>query len=167
MITIFEGPDGSGKSTAALAYAEATGATYKHWGQVNDPFGEYVGYLADAIPEGSDIVFDRFYQSELVYGPLFRQSERIGKRKWLLESICAGNKAVVVLCMPPVKEIKANIQARSDGADMDGVPDMIDSICFAYVDILGDLPWLLYDYTTCNGSLMDMIAETRSIAYSR
>ena len=61
-LTIFEGPDGSGKSTAAQAYAEATKAKYVHFPalpQVDKSLGRiYVEAMLPALLGYQDVVFD-------------------------------------------------------------------------------------------------------------
>ena len=75
-LTIFEGPDGGGKTTAAEKYAKETGAQYVHFGplpHVKDSLARvYVEAMMPAILGLQDVVFDRSWLSEIPYGTAFR-----------------------------------------------------------------------------------------------
>ncbi|MDD2775534.1 MAG: hypothetical protein PHU06_06235 [Gallionella sp.] len=100
-LTIFEGPDGVGKTTLAKAYAELTKAHYVHFG----PFkGEraiahyYAEAIAPVIHETHSVVMDRSWISERPYANALRDGDdRIGVlRSRQLDRLAATVGAVVV-----------------------------------------------------------------------
>lgn len=117
-VTIFEGPDGCGKTTLAREYAEETGAEYFHFG----PFpGEdnIAHYYADALRRaakgGRDIVLDRSWISERIYGPVLRGYDRIGPyRQRSLERLAASCGCRVVLPVVSVATIKESFGEKAE-----------------------------------------------------
>ncbi|MGH7974955.1 MAG: uracil-DNA glycosylase family protein [bacterium] len=70
MKLIIEGNDKSGKTTLANAIVDRFGCTYFHFGKPTKyPATEYA---EAALKSPGNIVYDRFYLGELVYGPLLR-----------------------------------------------------------------------------------------------
>jgi thymidylate kinase len=70
MFIIIEGADKTGKTTLANAIVKRFGCEYIHFGKPKKhPATEYAEY---AISTNRNVVLDRFYLGELVYGPLLR-----------------------------------------------------------------------------------------------
>jgi len=70
MFIIVDGADKTGKSTLCSAIVEEFGSKYFHFGKPKKyPATEYAEY---ALSMNENMVLDRFYLGELVYGPLFR-----------------------------------------------------------------------------------------------
>lgn len=116
-LTIFEGVDGSGKSTAARDYARQTGALYVHCG----PFpgiGDsqlarfYAEAMMPAILGYQDVVMDRSWISEAIYGTVHRQHDRVAIGARLLERLAWRCSAVLVHCHPPYDVVLKNWAAR-------------------------------------------------------
>lgn len=117
-VTIFEGPDGSGKTTAAQDYAESTGAKYIHFTalpQVNKGLARmYVEAMLPALLGYQDVVFDRSWLSETPYGEAFREGQdRLTQAcRRMLERLAYRCGAAVVLCLPPWETVKSNFMKR-------------------------------------------------------
>lgn len=161
MITIFEGPDGSGKTTTAKAYARRvaeTGqpVTFMHWGEVKKPFEEYLDFLARWYitfakkPElRPHLIMDRFYFSELMYGPILRKENRLGSTERMLQRVLLGNETLLVRCDPGIDVIHDNWAARIDD-ELVKDDTHVWAITSAYRETLQDrwpLPVVEFDYT--------------------
>jgi thymidylate kinase len=105
-VTIFEGCDGSGKSTAAQRFAADTGARYVHLG----PFPRvytglprlYAEAMLPALLGYQDVVMDRSWLSEPIYGAAYRNgTDRVGGvSRMMLERLALRCGAIVVRCDP-------------------------------------------------------------------
>lgn len=117
-LTIFEGPDGSGKSTAAKEYAEQLGAKYVHFPalpRVKHGLARlYVEAMLPALLGYQPVVFDRSWLSETPYGEAFREGrDRLTQAdRLMLARLAMRCGAVVVLCLPQWSTVKANYQRR-------------------------------------------------------
>lgn len=117
-ITIFEGPDGAGKSTLAQEYAQCTGAKYIHHGpykQVGDGLARmFVESMLPALLGYQDVVLDRCWLSEPIYADAFRGgNDRVGMaRARLLDRLALRCGAVVVKCLPPWAFVKETFNGR-------------------------------------------------------
>jgi hypothetical protein len=117
-LTIFEGCDGSGKSTQAKKFAEKTGALYVHFPALprvtKNLARMYVEAMLPALLGYQDVVFDRSWLSEPPYSIAFREGrERLGVADYrMLERLALRCGAVVVLCDPGWDIVKANYMSR-------------------------------------------------------
>lgn len=117
-VTIFEGCDGSGKTTIAQTYAEATDAKYVHFPalpQVTRGLARmYVEAMLPALLGYQDVVLDRCWLSETPYGEAFREGQdRLTQAcRRMLERLAYRCGATVVLCQPKWDVVKANYQKR-------------------------------------------------------
>lgn len=151
-LTIFEGPDGGGKSTAAQAYAEQTGARYVHFSalpRVNRGLGRiYVEAMLPALLGYQDVVFDRCWLSEMPYGVAFREGkDRLtNASRRMLERLAMRCGAVVVRCQPEFDVVKSNYLSRKhmEMLDNEGQLKMVYDL---YTEQPTDLPEVIYDYT--------------------
>lgn len=101
-IYIFEGVDGSGKTTAAKTTAQMLGYPYVHFDAkavVQDYVsGECGEALAGDIP---GLVMDRSWYSEMPYNRAYHKREdRVGKNFPVLERIFATQFTSVIFCDP-------------------------------------------------------------------
>ena len=151
-LTIFEGPDGGGKSTAAQAFAKMTGAKYVHFAslpRVNKSLSRmYVEAMLPALLGYQDVVFDRCWLSEMPYGVAFREGkDRLtsGSRR-MLERLAMRCGAVVVKCQPGWETVKANYLSRKHIEMLDN-EHQLKTVYDLYADQATDLPMLDYDYT--------------------
>lgn len=163
-LTIFEGPDGAGKSTVAKAWAEATHAQYVHLGPRPEIKGpelafDYIKAMLPAIRGNHAVVMDRCWISEKPYGDAFRHGQdRLGDavRAELEALAMEASSASVVLCLPDWPIVKANFERRS-GQEMLKNTDQLRTVFDAY-QAMAWVPkprsanqprQLLFDYTTC------------------
>lgn len=171
-LTIFEGPDGSGKSTAAGAYAKYTGAKYVHFGplpRVKDGLARmYVEAMLPALLGYQDVVFDRCWLSEVPYGVAFRAgADRLGPdARCMLERLALRCGAVVVSCLPAWEVVRQNYLSRKELEYLES-DDQLHQVYELYAAQDTELPALRFDYTTTQGGrpfyleLADQIAAAR------
>lgn len=156
-LTIFEGPDGSGKSTAAKAFAEATGARYVHFAalpHVNAGLARlYVEAMLPALLGYQDVVFDRCWLSETPYGMAFREgADRLGNAsRRMLERLAMRCGAVVVKCDPGWEAIQRSYRARKHLELLDNV-EQLALVHHLYRSEPTDLPTVHFDYTVGYGA---------------
>lgn len=157
-LTIYEGPDGSGKTTAAKSYAEATGALYIHHGpyQGEELIHEhYVRSMLFAAGGQRDVVMDRCWLSEPIYGAAFRDGQdRIGPgRARALERLAQCCAVVVVRCLPPWRTVVDNyVQRHGQGLEMLDKVEQLAEVYQGYQQLSTSLPMVDMDYTRRFGS---------------
>jgi len=110
-LTIFEGPDGSGKTTAAKTYAGHCDARYVHLGTLSGVTENALGriYLESMLPAllgYQDVVLDRSWMSEWVYGASMRDGNvRLNDVDGrMLDRLAWRCETLVVFCEPPLKK---------------------------------------------------------------
>lgn len=151
-LTIFEGPDGGGKSTAAQAFAQATGAKYVHFSalhRVGKNLGRiYVEAMLPALLGYQDVVFDRCWLSELPYGVAFREGrDRLtNASRRMLERLAMRCGAVVVKCQPGWEAVRLSYMTRKHLEMLDN-EDQLRTVYDLYAEQVTDLPELHYDWT--------------------
>ncbi len=151
-LTIFEGPDGGGKSTAAQSYAQMTGAKYVHFTslpRVGKNLGRmYVEAMMPALLGYQDVVFDRCWLSEMPYGVAFREGkDRLtSASRRMLERLAMRCGAVVVKCQPSWETVKANYLSRKHIEMLDN-EYQLKTVYDLYAEQPTDLPLVDYDYT--------------------
>ena len=117
-IIIFEGVDGAGKTTAAKRCAAHFSAAYVHCGVfqgVTHGLARlYVEAMLPALQGYQDVVLDRSWFSEAIYGQVCRNNkDRLGPDVVrMLNRLAWRCGAVVVWCQPPWKTVKASYCAR-------------------------------------------------------
>lgn len=153
-VTIFEGPDGGGKSTAAQRYAELTGARYVHLGpfsRVKHGLGRlYADAMLPALLGYQPVVLDRSWLSEPVYGQAYRGgADRLGAEGVaMLNRLALRCGAVVVYALPPFATVRANFLKRKGEEYLDSEAQL-QQVYAAYTQqaARGALPSVRYDYT--------------------
>ncbi len=151
-LTIFEGPDGGGKSTAAEAYAKYAGAKYVHFGplpHVKDGLARmYVEAMLPALLGYQDVVFDRCWLSEIPYGSAFRGgADRLGPDSVrMLERLAMRCGAVVVYCRPNWRTVRQNYLKRKEIEYLES-EDQLRHVYEVYAAQKTGLPSMLFDYT--------------------
>lgn len=152
-LTIFEGPDGSGKTTAAQEYARATGARYVHFPAMphvtkNLP-RMYIEAMMPALLGYQDVVFDRSWLSDLPYGVAFREGQqRIDFTAMrMLERVAMRCGTMVVFCDPGFQTCLGNFNSRRH-VEMLKTENQLLCVYNGYQMIRNatQLPYTNYDY---------------------
>jgi hypothetical protein len=152
LLTIFEGCDGAGKTTAAKAYAEATGAKYVHFPalpRVTKGLARmYVEAMLPAVLGYQDVVFDRSWLSETPYGLAFREGQdRLGvASKRMLERLALRCGAVVVWCDPGWEHVRESYVRRKH-LEMLADASQLREVYDLYAVEPTDLDEVGFDYT--------------------
>lgn len=119
-ITIFEGPDGSGKTTLAKQYAARTGALYVHFDAlygVQNIHKYFMEAMMPALLGYKSVVLDRCWHSGPIYDLVFRNMEPEDGRQnteicALLDRAASFCNAVYVKCLPPEDTCIDNWKSR-------------------------------------------------------
>ena len=167
-LTIFEGPDGSGKTTAAKVFASATGAKYVHFPalpRVGRNLGRmYVEAMLPALLGYQDVVFDRCWLSEVPYGTVFREGhDRLtDASRRMLERLAFRCGAVVVMCLPPFEVVKTNYMRRRHLKMLDNA-DQLAGVHYIYESQVTALPVVSHDYRLTPVALLpEIVGEMRT-----
>jgi hypothetical protein len=154
-LTIFEGCDGSGKSTAAKAYAKDTDAMYVHMGPLKGVtsqslFRTTMDAMMPALLGHCDVVLDRAWPSEDIYGSVYRRGNvRLSNiDKMMLDRIALRCSAVVVLCDPGWDQVLKSFRSGRD--EMLNNERQLKIVYDMYASSVPDstgLPIMKYDWT--------------------
>lgn len=110
-VVILEGPDGSGKTTLAKSLV-TTGFEYKHEGPPEkdvDMIAHYLRILNESIESPNDVVLDRFWLGERIYGPICRGVDKVGPEgQKLFERLCRSKSVQQFICLPTIDVARAN-----------------------------------------------------------
>lgn len=102
MIIIIEGADGSGKSTLACALEEATHYKVVHRTkpETDEEKKQMMHEYAALITNHEDVIFDRCWYSELVYGKVMRDNSCISTEDMfaLEQLICENGGGIIIYC---------------------------------------------------------------------
>jgi thymidylate kinase len=154
-IVILEGPDGAGKTTLAQRYAEA-GARVVHLDRypgVKSLARIHLAAMLPALSGVSDIVLDRAWITEWIYGDVYRGGKvRINsERRAELEAIASFCETKVILCLPPLEACLETFRKRREREylkDEEALRQVWQTYDFRYSSgILTSLPVELHDYT--------------------
>lgn len=163
-VTIFEGPDGGGKTTLAQEYAQLTNARYVHHGpykQVDDGLGRlFVESMLPALLGYEDVVLDRCWLSEPIYADAYRSGrDRItAPRARVLDRLALRCGAVVVKCLPPWDRVRDCFRGRKGEEYLDNEEQLI-YVYGRYDDPFNPhLHQVEYDYTEHLNSPLSLTA---------
>lgn len=150
-VTIFEGPDGAGKTTLAKAYAQENGARYVHFDNLPNAgpglARMYVEAMLPAVLGYQPVVLDRCWLSEGPYGVVLRgginRTCRADMR--MIERLAYRCGAVVVRCQPAFETAEKNYLSRKH-AEMLATTEELKTVYELYKTERSDLPMIIYDY---------------------
>lgn len=116
MIVILEGVDKAGKSTLAARLRKKLGWPVTHFSRPgSDPATEYAEFLSCAILAKQDVICDRFFVGELVYGPLLRGKHSMTALQIVtIERMCRKLGAILVHVNPDYSVIKKRLHELGD-----------------------------------------------------
>lgn len=171
-ITIFEGPDGAGKTTTAKRYAQLMGARYVHlpsFQGLDDISHLYLEAMLPALMGYQAVVLDRSWLSEKPYGTVLRGGvDRVGvPGRRMLERAAFRCGAVVVKCLPSWDVVNANHSARL-GVELVKRSVDLNTVYHLYNgSFTTSLPVAVYDYTTTDEHELFRLASLRSRCHNR
>ena len=147
-ICIIEGCDGSGKTTLANWLVKEHGFLYYHLGPPKpgeDLLTAYTRVLLTAKHSKRDVVIDRLYLGEAIYGPIMRGKDTLGRHgRTLIERLCHSLGARLVICLPRLDICMKNWDAKQN--DYVDTEDKFMRVYEAYeAEAKGN--YLPYDYT--------------------
>ena len=151
-ITIVEGPDGGGKSTYAEELARDTDARLVHctpFTGVNRGLARlYVEAMLPALLNYQNVVLDRSWLSEPIYGKAFRKgADRIGRvRRRMLERTAMRCACAVVRCQPAWSVCLKTYRSRK-GQEYLETEKQLDVVYHEYCFMETSLPVVEHDYT--------------------
>jgi thymidylate kinase len=103
-IIVLEGPDASGKSTLANAYAEKYGAKIIHatYQKDMDMPDYHDKLLQEAVELSKDglVIMDRLHLSEMVYAKVFRGGTPWPMHTRMFDKVLMTHSAINILCLP-------------------------------------------------------------------
>lgn len=136
MIIIIEGPDGSGKSTLAELLAKQTGYKVIHRSkpETDEEKKEMMTMYLDIINKNTNVIFDRCWYSEMVYGPIMRDTTVISYlQMYNLEKLLAKKGAMIIHCTGKPQALWKRANTR--GEDYVTEKEQFLEICNAYNEI--------------------------------
>lgn len=149
MIIILDGPDGSGKTTLAKKIAQQTGYEYAHMSYPVDSeesAGMYNAY-AQKLQHTKNLVFDRAWYSEMVYGPIKRGISVISYYDmYALEALVAKSGGLIIHCTAPKKALLKRCATRGETFVS---PAQIVETCDAFEKLMAiphNIPVVRYEY---------------------
>lgn len=170
MITIFEGPDGAGKTTLASWYAENrvdvdAGVAYvEHHGPYDGEANVAPNYAASLVrATHNHVVCDRAWLSEPIYGRVYRGgANRVGPAyRRMLERLAWTRQAVVVVALPPFRLVRERWRATDRMEYLDDV-GQLRRVWNAYAKLDVDLPIVRATEADLDpGKLAERIVEVR------
>ena len=143
MIIILEGPDGSGKSTLAYKLAKQTKYLLMHRSKPEskkDNKNMMNEYLL-AIKSGKNMIFDRCWYSEMVYGEVMRDASVISyPEMYELEKLLCRAGAIIIYCTDKPETLWTRCTKRGE----DYVTDFVThkEICDKYDEVLKVGSWM-------------------------
>lgn len=139
-VVILEGPDGGGKTSLAKKLMKA-GFEYKHEGPPPvgvDLLAFYLRKLWESLKSNRNVVHDRLWLGERIYGPIARDTDRIGMEGQILFERIRKSKTVdQYICYPDYTVSKTNylIKIQESGDVLKSV-DLWDKAYKGYEDWL-------------------------------
>lgn len=118
MFILLEGPDASGKSTLAKQLSRSTGFEVKHFSYPKSEEEKEHMYdmYANFIKENRNVIVDRCWYSEMVYGNTIRDKSHISVDQMLmLENLVLHNGGgFIIHCSAPIGVLWDRFSKRGD-----------------------------------------------------
>lgn len=143
MLIILEGPDGSGKTTLATKISKQTGYPILHFAQPKTDeekqgmFDEY--YKLARKNYTKNVILDRCWYSEMVYGPIMRDKSYITyPQMYLLEQQLCKHGAMLIYCTAHMSTLWDRCQARGESYVL--AWETFRSICKEFDNVINNVP---------------------------
>lgn len=150
-LVLFEGPDGSGKTLIATTFAAVNDAEYIHFGPMKDEkyfAAEMFRAMQSALIEGRDVVMDRCWISEIIYGTVYRNGAvRLSAGDVAdLERYASWCGGIIVMCLPSFSLVKETFNSRREIEMLDSV-DQLRAVYDGYCQFHSHrLPMVTHNY---------------------
>jgi len=158
-IVIFEGCDCTGKTTAAKAYAAATGADYIHNGPYlgktgSELFNVYFNQMEFSRLNDIPVVIDRCWVSENIYGRVLRGGSRLSPDQTteLLE-MAEHLDVEFIVCDPGLDQVKNTWLSRRQ-TELVVDTENLEKV-WNYYSALGNARAKIYDWLEFKDCSMD------------
>lgn len=112
MLITIEGVDKAGKTTLASLLSKKLNWPLVHFGKPGpDPATEYIQF----IEKSKNVVCDRFYVGELIYGPLLRGKQSMTPLQMItIERLCRRKGCILVHVAPDYETIELRLNMLGD-----------------------------------------------------
>jgi len=149
-VIVLEGPDGSGKTTLARKL-ESMGWEYHHEGPPERGINvveHYLRIIDSSLKSPRNIVHDRLFAGETVYGPIHRNYDAIGGWEGLrlFKRLTTSRPIFQFLCMPKHKILEDNLRSNPEDLERYGL-EKFRKICDRYWELDHVMNWRIFDYT--------------------
>lgn len=118
MMIIIVGPDGSGKSTLAKQLSAQTGYPIQHRSRPKDQAEKdaMMAMYRDLAVTGTDVILDRAWYCEMVYGDIMRDKSYISMdQMYELEDLLANNGGgIIIHCTDNVQNLWKRCTERGE-----------------------------------------------------
>ncbi len=142
MIILVEGPDCAGKTTYCNWLIEQHGYRSVHYGTFEcNPLPNYLELL-NSLDRYDDVVIDRMWISEYVYGHALRGGERLGAKVRMLERAFTTLGGVTVMVRTPKSVIQERLFTEPLRDEMNGVRDHWEKIWSLYYSYVPNTPYV-------------------------
>lgn len=142
MIIMLEGPEAAGKSTLGSNLSLSTGWPLVHRDKPKTAADriEMMAYYTYAVTSKENLIFDRCWYSEIVYGNIMRDKSYISydQMYFLEEQLAKRGGGLIIHCTDRIDLLWGRCQVR--GEDYIKDIDTLNNICDMYHHILHYMP---------------------------
>jgi|ERR1700731_2036569 len=166
LLTIFEGCDGAGKTTAAKAFATLTGACYVHCGPAigvtTDHARLYLEAMLPALLGYQDIVMDRSWISEPIYSSVYRRGKNriIDQSLEKLVQLADHCSWAMIMVDPGWETIWYNLEKRGEVSSQAEL-EAVKYVHSLYQSIVQEYACIEFDYTKAKFPSQEIINRAR------
>lgn len=137
MIILLEGPDGAGKTTLAQRLSDMTGYKVEHFSypKNEEDFQNMCTQFKQLCASRKNLIVDRCWYSEMVYGPIMRHTDHMDVFKmYEYERDAVKVGALLIYCTGQEAALWKRLTVR--GEDYVASRDDFKAICKRYDDIM-------------------------------